>query len=69
MAQDRHIKLGFILHGVGRTWDDWRHPDRDIRASTNIRFYRQQAQTAECRDLLAGRHRRQFQPGRPTIPP
>lgn len=47
MAQDRHIKLGFILHGVGRTWDDWRHPDRDIRASTNIRFYRQQAQTAE----------------------
>ncbi|GAA4497010.1 LLM class flavin-dependent oxidoreductase [Gluconacetobacter tumulicola] len=47
MAQDRYIKLGFILHGVGRTWDDWRHPDRDIRASTNIRFYRQQAQTAE----------------------
>lgn len=47
MTQDRHIKLGLILHGVGRTWDDWRHPDRDVRASTNIRFYRQQAQTAE----------------------
>jgi len=47
MATDQYIKLGFILHGVGRTWDDWRHPDRDVCASTNIGFYRQQAQTAE----------------------
>jgi len=47
MAQDRQIKLGFILHGVGPGWGDWRHPDAQIDASTNIGFYRQQAQTAE----------------------
>lgn len=47
MTQKRKIKLGFILHGVGRTWDDWRHPERDVRASTNFSFYRNQAQLAE----------------------
>jgi FMN-dependent oxidoreductase (nitrilotriacetate monooxygenase family) len=43
----RKIKLGFILHGVGRTWNDWRHPDKDVNASTSFSYYRQQAQTAE----------------------
>jgi FMN-dependent oxidoreductase (nitrilotriacetate monooxygenase family) len=43
----RTIKLGLILHGVGRTWDDWRHPDRDVTASTNFRYYTEQAQLAE----------------------
>lgn len=47
MADHRKIKLGFILHGVGRTWDDWRHPDRDVRASTNFALYRTQAELAE----------------------
>ncbi|MBO1358804.1 LLM class flavin-dependent oxidoreductase [Acetobacter sacchari] len=47
MPQERKIKLGLILHGVGRTWDDWRHPDRDVRASTSLSFYRAQAQQAE----------------------
>ncbi|SDA13261.1 LLM class flavin-dependent oxidoreductase [Sphingomonas sp. NFR15] len=43
----RKLKLGFILHGVGRTWNDWRHPDRDVNASTSFPFYKQQAQLAE----------------------
>ena len=47
MASTRQIKLGFILHGVGRTWNDWRHPDRDVSASTNFGFYTRQAQLVE----------------------
>lgn len=47
MTTPRQIKLGFILHGVGRTWGDWRHPDRDIGASTSFPFYKRQAQLAE----------------------
>lgn len=47
MTSARTIKLGLILHGVGRTWDDWRHPDRDVTASTNFAFYTAQAQLAE----------------------
>jgi FMN-dependent oxidoreductase (nitrilotriacetate monooxygenase family) len=47
MTKSRTIKLGFILHGVGRTWNDWRHPDRDPGASTDFATYRQQAQLAE----------------------
>ncbi len=47
MTQQRHIKLGFILHGVGRTWNDWRHPDRDVNASTSLAHYQKQAATAE----------------------
>jgi len=47
MTGNRTLKLGFILHGVGRTWNDWRHPDRDAGASTNLSFYQRQAATAE----------------------
>lgn len=47
MTTPRRLKLGFILHGVGRTWDDWRHPDRDVRASTSFPLYLQQARLAE----------------------
>jgi FMN-dependent oxidoreductase (nitrilotriacetate monooxygenase family) len=47
MAPPRSLKLGFILHGVGRTWGDWRHPDADVTASTNFGFYKRQAQLAE----------------------
>ena len=47
MSTKRTIKLGFILHGVGRTWGDWRHPDRDVGASTDFSLYKQQALTAE----------------------
>ncbi len=47
MTRPKQLKLGFILHGVGRTWDDWRHPDRDVHASTNYQFYSKQARLAE----------------------
>jgi FMN-dependent oxidoreductase (nitrilotriacetate monooxygenase family) len=47
MPTPRQIKLGFILHGVGRTWTDWRHPDADPGASTSFPFYKRQAQLAE----------------------
>ncbi len=48
MAPKRQLKLGFILHGVGRTWGDWRHPDAETNASTNFAFYKRQAQLAEA---------------------
>jgi FMN-dependent oxidoreductase (nitrilotriacetate monooxygenase family) len=47
VANQRSLKLGFILHGVGRTWNDWRHPDRDSNASTSLAFYQRQAAAAE----------------------
>ncbi len=47
MAQPRKLKLGFILHGVGRTWNDWRHPEKDINASTSFAHYKQQTLLAE----------------------
>lgn len=46
MTQNQ-LKLGFILHGVGPGWDDWRHPDAQIDASTSFAFYKRQALTAE----------------------
>ena len=45
---NRELKLGFILHGVGPGWGDWRHPDADPTASTNFAFYKRQAKTAEA---------------------
>ena len=47
MANKRMLKLGFILHGVGRTWNDWRHPDRETDASTSLSYYQRQAEIAE----------------------
>jgi FMN-dependent oxidoreductase (nitrilotriacetate monooxygenase family) len=47
MTQARKLKLGFILHGVGRTWNDWRHPDKDVDASTSFAHYKQQTLLAE----------------------
>jgi FMN-dependent oxidoreductase (nitrilotriacetate monooxygenase family) len=44
----RQLKLGFILHGVGPGWGDWRHPDANPRASTDIDFYLRQARVAEA---------------------
>jgi FMN-dependent oxidoreductase (nitrilotriacetate monooxygenase family) len=45
---NRELKLGFILHGVGPGWGDWRHPDADPTASTNFAFYKRQAKAAEA---------------------
>jgi FMN-dependent oxidoreductase (nitrilotriacetate monooxygenase family) len=47
MADGRMMKLGFILHGVGRTWGDWRHPDMDLTASTSFAVYTRQTQLCE----------------------
>jgi len=44
----RQLKLGFMLHGVGMGWGDWRHPDADPTASTNFAYYKRQAQLAEA---------------------
>ena len=43
----RQLKLGFVLHGVGAGWGDWRHPEAVTDASVNFQFYKEQAQLAE----------------------
>src|ERR1700712_3306623 len=48
MASQRQLKLGFILHGNGVGWGDWRHPDAQPSASTDFAYYKQQAQLAEA---------------------
>src|SRR6187402_2356017 len=48
MAKNKQIKLGFILHGVGPGWGDWRHADADPSASTSFEFYQRQARVAEA---------------------
>ncbi|WP_026565759.1 LLM class flavin-dependent oxidoreductase [Bacillus sp. UNC41MFS5] len=47
MAKQRTLKLGAMIHGVGGGWGDWRHPDSLPNASTNFKFYKEQAQKAE----------------------
>ncbi|MGK6315783.1 LLM class flavin-dependent oxidoreductase [Neorhizobium sp. DT-125] len=48
MPRKRQLKLGFMLHGVGMGWGDWRHPDADPTASTSFTYYKRQAQIAEA---------------------
>ena len=48
MTRPRQLKLGFILHGNGVGWGDWRHPDAHPGASTDFAFYKRQAQLAEA---------------------
>jgi FMN-dependent oxidoreductase (nitrilotriacetate monooxygenase family) len=48
MPQPRQLKLGFVLHGNGVGWGDWRHPDAQPSASTDFRYYKRQAQLAEA---------------------
>ena len=43
----RKLKFGFMLHGVGAGWGDWRHPEAVTDASVNFNFYKEQAQLAE----------------------
>jgi FMN-dependent oxidoreductase (nitrilotriacetate monooxygenase family) len=47
MNDARKMKLGTVLHGVGRTWNDWRHPDRPVTASIDFGDYLRQTQLAE----------------------
>ncbi len=48
MATARQLKLGFILHGNGVGWGDWRHPDANAAGSTDFKLYKRQAQLAEA---------------------
>ena len=43
----RQLKAGFVLHGVGAGWGDWRHEAAVTDGSVNFSFYREQAQLAE----------------------
>lgn len=45
---DRKLKLGFMLHGNGTGWSDWRDPRATPGASTDFAYYRRQAQIAEA---------------------
>lgn len=47
MSEQRKIKLGAIIHGVGGNIAGWRHPDMQTDASVSLEFYKQQAQKAE----------------------
>src|ERR1700710_2838186 len=44
----RQLKLGYILHGNGVGWGDWRHPDAQANASTDFAYYKREAQLAEA---------------------
>lgn len=44
----RQLKLGFMMHGNGTGWGDWRHPAAHPGASTDFSYYRRQAQVAEA---------------------
>lgn len=47
MAEQRKIKFGAIIHGVGGNISGWRHPNVLTNASVNLDFYKQQAKKAE----------------------
>lgn len=47
MAEQRKIKFGAIIHGVGGNISGWRHPNVLTDASVNLDFYKQQALKAE----------------------
>ncbi|HWA20886.1 MAG TPA: LLM class flavin-dependent oxidoreductase [Caulobacterales bacterium] len=48
MARTDQMKLGFILHGIGTNWADWRHPETKLNASTDFELFKYQAQLAEA---------------------
>lgn len=43
----RQLKLGHMIEGAGRTWTDWRHPDAQPGASTDLAYYAEAARLAE----------------------
>jgi FMN-dependent oxidoreductase (nitrilotriacetate monooxygenase family) len=48
LTQQKQLKLGAIIHGVGSNMSAWRHPDAVVDASVNFKYYKQQAQKAEA---------------------
>ncbi|RHW34728.1 FMN-dependent monooxygenase [Lysinibacillus yapensis] len=47
MANQRKIRFGAIIHGVGGNISGWRHPQVKTDQSVSLEFYKQQAQKAE----------------------
>jgi FMN-dependent oxidoreductase (nitrilotriacetate monooxygenase family) len=47
MSNQKKLKLGAIIHGVGGNIAGWRHPDIQADASVSLEFYTNQAQKAE----------------------
>ncbi|GAA3333947.1 hypothetical protein GCM10020331_099990 [Ectobacillus funiculus] len=47
MSNQRKLKFGAIVHGVGGNIAGWRHPDIQADASVSLEFYTNQAQKAE----------------------
>lgn len=47
MGNQRTLKLGAIIHGVGGNISGWRHPKVQTNQSVSLDFYKQQAQKAE----------------------
>ncbi|MFE5321793.1 LLM class flavin-dependent oxidoreductase [Paenibacillus sp. NPDC056579] len=48
MSNQKRLKLGAMIHGVGGGWEDWRHPEAITDASVNFDFYKREAQSAEA---------------------
>lgn len=47
MSEQRKLKFGALIHGVGGSISGWRHPDIQTDASVSLEFYKEQAQKAE----------------------
>ncbi|OIK13073.1 monooxygenase [Bacillus sp. MUM 116] len=47
MSQQKKLKLGAMIHGVGGNIAGWRHPDIQADASVSLEFYTNQAKKAE----------------------
>lgn len=47
MSNQKKLKLGAIIHGVGGNIAGWRHPDIQADASVRLDYYANQAQKAE----------------------
>jgi FMN-dependent oxidoreductase (nitrilotriacetate monooxygenase family) len=47
MTNQRKLKFGALIHGVGGNISGWRHQDVQSDASVNLDFYKKQAQKAE----------------------
>eukprot|EP00130_Batrachochytrium_dendrobatidis_P008580 XP_006683455.1 hypothetical protein BATDEDRAFT_15148 [Batrachochytrium dendrobatidis JAM81] len=47
MSEQRKLKLGAIIHGVGGNISGWRHPEVQTDASVSLDFYKERAEKAE----------------------
>ncbi|ANF96866.1 LLM class flavin-dependent oxidoreductase [Paenibacillus bovis] len=48
MSQQRQLKFGAIIHGIGGSMSTWRHPEVPVDASVSLDFYKRQALKAEA---------------------